>query len=42
MGYRNLLSNKQRVVAKPTEIIPQTSEEIAPKPKVEKEIPSEF
>ena len=33
---------KQRVVAKPTEIIPQTTEEIAPKPKVEKEIPSEF
>ena len=33
---------KQRVVAKETEIIQQTTEEIAPKPKVEKEIPSEF
>jgi hypothetical protein len=33
---------KQRVVAKPTEIIPQTTEEVAPKPPVEKEIPSEF
>ena len=33
---------KQRVVAKPTEIIPKTTEKIVPKPPVEKEIPSEF
>jgi len=33
---------KQRVVAKPTEVIPETTEEVDPKPKVEKEIPSEF
>lgn len=33
---------KQRVVAKPIEIIPQTTKEIVPKPPLEKEIPSEF
>ncbi len=33
---------KQRALPKPTEIIPQTTEEIIPKPTVEKEIPSEF
>ena len=33
---------KQRAVAKPAEIVPQTTEEIVPKPPVEKEIPSEF
>ena len=33
---------KQSVVAKPTQIIPQTTKEIVPKPLVEKEIPSEF
>lgn len=33
---------RQKAVPKPTEVVPQTTEEIAPKPKVEKEIPSEF
>lgn len=33
---------KQRVATKPTEIVPETTEEIVPKTKVEKEIPSEF
>jgi effector-binding domain-containing protein len=33
---------KQKVVSKPIEIIPQTTEEIVPKPPVERQIPSEF
>lgn len=33
---------KQRIVAKPIEIIPQATEQIVPKPPVEKQIPSEF
>lgn len=33
---------KQKVVAKPSDIIPHTTKEIAPKPPLEKEIPSEF
>ena len=33
---------KQRLATKPTEIILKTTEEVAPKTKVEKEIPSEF
>lgn len=33
---------KQKAVAKPAETIPQTTEEMVPQPKNEKEIPSEF
>lgn len=33
---------KQKVIAKPATIIPATTEEVTPKAKVEKEIPSEF
>ncbi len=33
---------KQKVVAKPAAVIPAATEEVTPKAKVEKEIPSEF